>query len=282
MVDEVEEIDWRVTHFWWPVREEQIFTSEIDGRNYVELNFGAARWVPTTLTSAKKVGASSSKRRRTPEGADRLVIVKCKLSPTWDEFVQRRIDEGKEVPEKEEGSYDPPYIEDQTPILGEAEETKDGFRGAILPANFNYELQINPYDSSSILHLWEPQIKSLEVSMLSPEEIRQMSVVEVFEHESYTQSRMAPLPIEHGVMDPRMGSAEDREECYTCGLTKNTNVPLMNCPGHFGHIELAAPVPNYLYLRSGNSYFGGLSYPLSRQLTWSAIIAIILGQQMNN
>ena len=125
MVDEVEEIDWRVTHFWWPVREEQIFTSEIDGRNYVELNFGAARWVPTTLTSAKKWALRHPNAAGLREGADRLVIVKCKLSPTWDEFVQRRIDEGKEVPEKEEGSYDPPYIEDQTPILGEAEETKD-------------------------------------------------------------------------------------------------------------------------------------------------------------
>ncbi|MDA8837863.1 hypothetical protein N9N26_01205 [Candidatus Poseidoniales archaeon] len=265
MVDEIEEeIDWRVTHFWWPVREEQIYTSEINGRNYVELNFGAARWVPKTLTSAKKWVLRHPNSAGLREGADRLVIVKCKLSPTWDEFVESRIEQEKEVPEKDEGSYDPPYIEDQTPILGEAEEAKDGFRGAILPANFNYEIQIAPYDSASIIHLWEPKIKTLEVSMLSPEEIRQMSVVEVFEHEAYTQSRTEPLPIEHGVMDPRMGSAETGEECYTCGLTKNTNVPLMSCPGHFGHIELAAPIPNYLYLRSGNSYLASMQYPLSR------------------
>lgn len=266
MVDEIEEeeIDWRLTHFWWPVREEQIYTSELNGRNYVELNFGAPRWVPKTLTAAKKWVLRHPNAAGLREGTDRLVIVKCKLSPTWDEFVQRRIDEEREVPEKDEGAYDPPYTEDQTPILGEAEESRDGFRGAILPANFNHEIQINPYDSGSIIHLWEPKIKSLDVTMLSPEDIRQMSVVEVFEEESYTQSRTAPLPIEHGVMDPRMGSAEEREECYTCGLTKNTNVPLMNCPGHFGHIELASPVPNYLYLRSGNSYFASLSYPLSR------------------
>lgn len=264
MVDEIEEEeDLRVSHFWWPVREEQIIMGE-NGRYYVELNFGPARWVPTTLLSAKKWTIRHPNAAGLREGQDRLVIVKCKLSPTWDEFVQGRIDEGKEVPEKDENSYDPPYIEDQTPQLGEAEEAKDGLRGAILPANFNYELEINRFDASSIIHLWRPQIKNLQVSMLSPEEIRQMSVVEVFEHEAYTQSRTAPLPIEHGVMDPRMGSAEDGEECYTCGLTKNTNVTSMNCPGHFGHIELAAPVPNYLYLRSGNSYFASMDYPLSR------------------
>ena len=263
MVDEIEEIDWRVTYFYWPVREEQIVTAE-NGRNYVEFNFSEPRWVPTSFLSAKKWVLRHPNSAGLRQGADRLVIVKCKLSPTWEEFVQRRIDEGKEVPEKEEDSYDPPYIEDQTPILGEADETKEGFRGVILPANFKYELQINAYDSVSIIDLWKPEIESLQVSMLSPEQIRQMSVVEIFEHEAYTQSRTAPLPIEHGVMDPRMGSAEDKEECYTCGLTKNTNISSMNCPGHFGHIELAAPVPNYLYLRSGNSYFASLDYPLSR------------------
>ena len=39
-----------------------------------------------------------------------------------------------------------------------------------------------------------------------------------------------------GVNDPRMGTLEFRESCKTCkGDGKN-------CPGHFGHIELARPV----------------------------------------
>ncbi len=37
-------------------------------------------------------------------------------------------------------------------------------------------------------------------------------------------------------MDHRLGTLEPRQRCATCG-----NIAL-NCPGHFGHIELAVPV----------------------------------------
>ena len=81
MVDEIEEIDWRVTYFYWPVREEQIVTAE-NGRNYVELNFSEPRWVPTSFLSAKKWVLRHPNSAGLRQGADRLVIVKCKLSPT--------------------------------------------------------------------------------------------------------------------------------------------------------------------------------------------------------
>ena len=37
-------------------------------------------------------------------------------------------------------------------------------------------------------------------------------------------------------MDQRLGTLEPRQRCRTCG-----NIAI-NCPGHFGHIELAVPV----------------------------------------
>ena len=39
-----------------------------------------------------------------------------------------------------------------------------------------------------------------------------------------------------GLMDPRMGTIDRNWKCQTCGEG------MAECPGHFGHIELARPV----------------------------------------
>ncbi|KAG1837893.1 RNA polymerase Rpb1, domain 1-domain-containing protein [Suillus tomentosus] len=39
-----------------------------------------------------------------------------------------------------------------------------------------------------------------------------------------------------GLMDPRMGTIDSNVKCQTCGEG------MSECPGHFGHIELARPV----------------------------------------
>jgi DNA-directed RNA polymerase II subunit RPB1 len=39
-----------------------------------------------------------------------------------------------------------------------------------------------------------------------------------------------------GLMDPRMGTIDRNFKCQTCGEG------MSECPGHFGHIELARPV----------------------------------------
>jgi DNA-directed RNA polymerase II subunit RPB1 len=39
-----------------------------------------------------------------------------------------------------------------------------------------------------------------------------------------------------GLMDPRMGTIDRNFKCQTCGES------MSECPGHFGHIELARPV----------------------------------------
>ena len=47
-----------------------------------------------------------------------------------------------------------------------------------------------------------------------------------------------------GLMDPRMGTIDRNFKCQTCGES------MSECPGHFGHIELARPVfhPGACYL----------------------------------
>jgi len=40
----------------------------------------------------------------------------------------------------------------------------------------------------------------------------------------------------NGLMDPRLGTIDRNFKCQTCGEG------MSECPGHFGHIELARPV----------------------------------------
>ena len=44
-----------------------------------------------------------------------------------------------------------------------------------------------------------------------------------------------------------MGSYDKETPCGTCGKSWRNNFE-RSCPGHFGHISLEVPVPNYLYL----------------------------------
>ena len=76
-------------------------------------------------------------------------------------------------------------------------------------------------------------IAGIKFGLLSPEEIRKMSVVEITESETYDEEGM---PIRGGLMDRRLGTVEPGVRCETCSNYVNL------CPGHFGHIELARPV----------------------------------------
>ncbi len=79
----------------------------------------------------------------------------------------------------------------------------------------------------------EKVIGGIKFGILSPEMIRSMSVTAIVTSEVYDENG---LPVEGGVMDPRLGVIEPGQRCATCGNT------LARCPGHFGHLELARPV----------------------------------------
>jgi DNA-directed RNA polymerase II subunit RPB1 len=76
------------------------------------------------------------------------------------------------------------------------------------------------------------RIIGVQFSMLSPEEIRKNSVVEVKSRDTYINNK----PIAEGLFDPRMGVLEPGLVCPTDGYT------YIDTPGYFGHIELARPV----------------------------------------
>ncbi|KAF3913880.1 hypothetical protein ABW21_db0204012 [Orbilia brochopaga] len=77
-------------------------------------------------------------------------------------------------------------------------------------------------------------IQEIQFGLLSPEEIKGMSVCHVEFPETMDESKLRPR--ERGLNDPHMGSIDRSFKCATCDEN------MSECPGHFGHIELAKPV----------------------------------------
>ena len=82
------------------------------------------------------------------------------------------------------------------------------------------------------------KIIGIQFSILSPEEIRNGSVAEINNRDTYVNNK----PVIGGLFDPRMGVLETGLICPTDGLN------YMETPGYFGHIELARPVYYIQYL----------------------------------
>ena len=76
------------------------------------------------------------------------------------------------------------------------------------------------------------RIIGIQFSMLSPDEIRKNSVVEITSRDTYINNK----PCIGGLFDPRMGVLEPGTICPTDGMI------YIDTPGYFGHIELARPV----------------------------------------
>ncbi len=76
-------------------------------------------------------------------------------------------------------------------------------------------------------------IGSINFGLMEPEEYRDMSATKIITADTYDDDG---FPIDMGLMDPRLGVIDPGLECKTCGKHSGS------CNGHFGHIELAAPV----------------------------------------
>ncbi|KIJ58730.1 hypothetical protein HYDPIDRAFT_163162 [Hydnomerulius pinastri MD-312] len=78
------------------------------------------------------------------------------------------------------------------------------------------------------------KVKEVQFGILSPEEIKAYSVAKIEHPEVMDETTHKPKL--GGLMDPRMGTIDRNFKCQTCGEG------MSECPGHFGHIELARPV----------------------------------------
>jgi DNA-directed RNA polymerase II subunit RPB1 len=78
------------------------------------------------------------------------------------------------------------------------------------------------------------KVREVQFGILSPEEIKAYSVAKIEHPEVMDETTHKPKI--GGLMDPRMGTIDRNFKCQTCGEG------MAECPGHFGHIELARPV----------------------------------------
>jgi DNA-directed RNA polymerase subunit A' len=77
------------------------------------------------------------------------------------------------------------------------------------------------------------RIGKIRFGLISPQEFRKMSVVKIITADTYDDDG---FPIEMGLMDPRLGVIDPGLRCRSCGGRPG------ECPGHFGHIDMIAPV----------------------------------------
>jgi DNA-directed RNA polymerase II subunit RPB1 len=96
---------------------------------------------------------------------------------------------------------------------------------------------MNTITDKNIVEPETSNVVGVQFSIMSPEEIRKRSVIEVTRHETYEKD----APVIKGLFDIRMGTTDMDKVCGTCGQNN------INCPGHFGHIELARPVFHYQF-----------------------------------
>jgi DNA-directed RNA polymerase subunit A' len=82
-------------------------------------------------------------------------------------------------------------------------------------------------------------IDRVDFGLMSPDDVRKMSVTKIITADTYDEDG---YPIKGGLMDPRLGVVDPGLRCRTCGARAR------DCPGHFGHIELARPVVHIGYV----------------------------------
>ncbi|KAK9691541.1 hypothetical protein RND81_09G203000 [Saponaria officinalis] len=84
------------------------------------------------------------------------------------------------------------------------------------------------------------KVQMIQFGILSPDEIRQMSVAQI----EYSETTVKGKPKAGGLSDPRLGTIDRKNKCETC--TAN----MAECPGHFGHLELAKPMYHIGFLKT--------------------------------
>ena len=83
-------------------------------------------------------------------------------------------------------------------------------------------------------------LKVFSLVLLDLKKLKKDHIVEITKHDTYEKD----IPVVKGLFDPRMGVTDMGKICKTCGQ-KN-----MQCPGHFGHVELARPVYHYHFINT--------------------------------
>ncbi|PFH51377.1 hypothetical protein AMATHDRAFT_74938 [Amanita thiersii Skay4041] len=91
----------------------------------------------------------------------------------------------------------------------------------------------------NISHSIPSTVTAVSFSFLTSEEIRRISVKQIVNSVLLDELNQPNIG---GLYDPALGPSDTKDICTTCHLSYFT------CPGHFGHIELPAPVFHPLFM----------------------------------
>jgi DNA-directed RNA polymerase subunit A' len=83
------------------------------------------------------------------------------------------------------------------------------------------------------------KINRLTFGILSAQNIEKLRVMKVTNHLTYSEDGGV---VPGGLLDHRMGVVQPGQLCHTC------NSSFLECPGHFGYIELVTPLFNYIFI----------------------------------
>lgn len=84
------------------------------------------------------------------------------------------------------------------------------------------------------------KIRKVQFGILGPEELKATSVCEIRTDRTFENGR----PVRNGLMDPALGAIDRSLPCASCGMDEQ------ECPGHFGHLELAKPMYHISFLNT--------------------------------
>jgi DNA-directed RNA polymerase beta' subunit len=206
------------------------------------------RWVPTKIASAIRYLKHHPQGEGLRAAHDNHILVQIILS--------------------EEGAMEDLTSDYPNAIVG-------GLRGAVIRTPIDIVVPIMPrrleedklpppvtYISNRYSMINSVKVKeysSLEMGLMTPEAIKEMSVIEVITPSAF-KTAGEQFPVLGGVHDPRMGSI-DETLCQTCKQPRFEFDASNSCPGHFGHVTLAVPIPKVAYLGYNKNYALG-TYPI--------------------
>ena len=252
-MDEIveEEGPFKVSSFYWYFRKEDIETVvDENGReqHHVMLDIGGAnrRFLPSSTPAAKAYFHIHPDAEGLRSSGYLYQLGQVNIGSFDD-----TPDEDGNIPTIPVGFFPTPDLYDLSQEY-EGEFDSMNMRGFYLETPINFKAKVflkNEYVSTSA-----KIVRSVGMQMMSPEEIEAMSVLKVNKNTILT-STLSPTPVAGGPADGHLG-ASDRSttKCLTCDLKMEPEEKQINkaCQGHFGHIDLAEPIPHVLFAISND------------------------------
>ena len=239
-----------LTRFYWFAKSEDF---DDMGNLTLEISGGRSRnrWVPTTLQSAKLFLTKHEDAEGLRKAAKEYTLVNISM-------VEPMVDLSSDYPESIVEGLTGAII--RTPFKGSfplGPTRRDLERGALQP-DISYRM-------SRVVETYDPlEFKSLEMGLLSSQQILDMSKVEVISAGAFqdNESFSDQTPILNGVHDLRMGAFDTKgDKCRTCNLEYSELKGRHGCLGHFGHINLTVPVPKLQFLGT-SKYEAVTTFPI--------------------